>query len=106
MLHDITSAEQGVVSTVLLDKDRGVHKRHDLEDGDYVTFRDAKGMEALQDTQHKVTVLDPYRFSIGDTSGMGPYQGGATAVQCKVSTPVSFAPLAASLAKPELLEAK
>jgi len=103
MLHDITSAEQGVVSTVLLDKDRGVHKRHDLEDGDYVTFRDAKGMDDLEGTQHRVTVIDPYRFSIGDTSGIGPYQGGATAVQAKVSIPVPFQPLAASLAKPEFM---
>ena len=83
-------------------------------------------------------VIDPFTFSIGDTSAMGAYQGGATAVQvwviaswlyqhrpnscyfivylqfmsvlypylggqAKVSTPVSFLPLAESLAAPEFM---
>merc|ERR1711871_1290714 len=103
MLHDITSANPGVVSTVLLDKDRNVHKRHDLEDGDYVTFRDAAGMEALEGAHHQIKVIDPFKFSIGDTSGLGPYTGGATAVQAKVSTAVRFKPLQESMAAPEFM---
>ena len=38
MVHDITSANPGVVKTVMLDKDRGVHKRHDLEVPTFIAF--------------------------------------------------------------------
>lgn len=46
--------------------------RHGLEDGDFVTFTEVEGMEALNDAPpRKITVKGPYTFSIGDVSGLG-----------------------------------
>ena len=53
--------------------------RHGLEDGDYVTFTEIRGMEGLNNSDpRKVTVKGPYTFSIGDVSGLGKYEGGGT----------------------------
>ncbi|KAL3954003.1 hypothetical protein ACCO45_011959 [Purpureocillium lilacinum] len=52
--------EEGLVSA--LDE-----TRHGLEDGDYVTFSEVEGMEALNGCEpRKITVKGPYTFSIGD----------------------------------------
>lgn len=55
--------EEGLVSA--LDE-----TRHGLEDGDFVTFTEVEGMEALNNSEpRKITTKGPYTFSIGDVSG-------------------------------------
>jgi len=52
--------------------------RHGLEDGDFVTFAEIKGMEALNGcTPRQITVLGPYTFSIGDTSDLPAFVEGS-----------------------------
>ncbi|GAM34828.1 ubiquitin activating enzyme [Talaromyces pinophilus] len=78
--------------------------RHGLEDGDYVTFTEVKGMEGLNNSDpRKVTVKGPYTFSIGDVSGLGKYEGGGLYTQVKMPKFLDFQPLREQLKKPELL---
>eukprot|EP00117_Sycon_ciliatum_P031358 scpid5278/ scgid24543/ Ubiquitin-like modifier-activating enzyme 1; Ubiquitin-activating enzyme E1 len=76
--------------------------RHGLEDGDYVTFHEVKGMTEINACEpRKVKVLGPYTFSIGDTSALSPYVGGGTATQVKMPKVVHFSSLRESMAAPE-----
>lgn len=78
--------------------------RHGLEDGDFVTFTEVKGMEGLNNAApKKVTVKGPYTFSIGDVSGLGDYQGGGLFQQVKMPKFIDFQPLSEQLKKPELM---
>ncbi|KAL9115585.1 MAG: hypothetical protein Q9187_007260, partial [Circinaria calcarea] len=78
--------------------------RHGLEDGDYVTFTELQGMEALNNAEpRKVTVKGPYTFSIGDVSGLGQYKRGGLYSQVKMPKFIKFQPLSEQLKKPEML---
>ena len=78
--------------------------RHGLEDGDFVTFSEIQGMEALNDAEpRKVTVKGPYTFSIGDVSALGQYKQGGLYTQVKMPKILDFEPLKQQLKKPELL---
>jgi ubiquitin-activating enzyme E1 len=78
--------------------------RHGFEDGDYVTFSEIQGMEALNDAApRKITVKGPYTFSIGDVSGLGQYKRGGLYTQAKMPKFIDFQPLSEQLKKPELL---
>ncbi|KAI9844203.1 MAG: E1 ubiquitin-activating protein [Thelocarpon superellum] len=75
--------------------------RHGLEDGDYVTFSEVEGMEALNNAApRKVSVKGPYTFSIGGVSGLGEYKRGGLFTQAKMPQFIDFEPLALQLAKP------
>ena len=78
--------------------------RHGLEDGDFVTFTEVHGMEALNNSEpRKITVKGPYTFSIGDVSKLGQYKAGGLYTQVKMPKIISFQPLSEQLKKPELL---
>lgn len=76
--------------------------RHGLEDGDFVTFTEVEGMEAINDSApRKITVKGPYTFSIGDVSGLGQYQRGGLYTQVKMPKIIDFQPLREQLKTPE-----
>ncbi|KZW04092.1 ubiquitin activating enzyme [Exidia glandulosa HHB12029] len=76
--------------------------RHGLEDGDYVTFTEVKGMSELNQCEpRKITVKGPYTFTIGDTSGFSDYISGGTFTQVKMPKVIEFKSLAESLKNPE-----
>ncbi len=78
--------------------------RHGLEDGDFVTFAEVKGMEGLNDSApRKITVKGPYTFSIGDVSGLGQYESGGLYTQVKMPKIIDFESMSAQLEKPELM---
>lgn len=75
--------------------------RHGLEDGDFVTFSEVKGMDGLNSSEpRQIKVLGPYTFSIGDTSNLSPYEIGGYFHQVKMPKKVAFKPLRESIAKP------
>jgi ubiquitin-activating enzyme E1 len=79
--------EEGLVSA--LDE-----TRHGLEDGDFVTFTELQGMEALNSAEpRKVTVKGPYTFSIGDVTGLGQYERGGIYTQVKMPKFIDFKPM-------------
>jgi len=89
--------EEGLVSA--LDE-----TRHGLEDGDYVTFSEVEGMEALNGCEpRKVTVKGPYTFSIGDVSGLGQYKRGGLYQQVKMPKFVDFKSISAAMKDPEFV---
>ncbi|KAF5000592.1 hypothetical protein FGRMN_1624 [Fusarium graminum] len=89
--------EEGLVSA--LDE-----TRHGLEDGDYVTFSEVEGMEALNGAEpRKITVKGPYTFSIGDVSGLGQYKRGGMYTQVKMPKIVNFKDFTTALKEPEFL---
>ncbi|CEI40335.1 Ubiquitin-activating enzyme E1 1 [Fusarium venenatum] len=89
--------EEGLVSA--LDE-----TRHGLEDGDYVTFSEVEGMEALNGAEpRKIVVKGPYTFSIGDVSGLGQYKRGGMYQQVKMPKVINFKDFTASLKEPEFL---
>ncbi|TPX30935.1 hypothetical protein SmJEL517_g05591 [Synchytrium microbalum] len=78
--------------------------RHGLEDGDYVTFKEVKGMTELNSAQpQKIKVTGPYGFKIGDTTKFNDYLDGGIFTQVKQPKTLKFLPLKESLAKPEFL---
>lgn len=65
--------------------------RHGLEDGDFVTFSEVKGMEELNGCEpRKVTVKGPYTFAIDDTTGLGDYKSGGIFTQVKMPKILEF----------------
>ncbi|ORX50072.1 ubiquitin-activating enzyme E1 [Piromyces finnis] len=90
------SADQSVVTC--LDE-----TRHNLEDGDYVTFTEVKGMTELNGCEpRKISVLGPYTFSIGDTSNLSDYVSGGLFHQVKQPKTLKFKSLVDSIKEPEL----
>ena len=78
--------------------------RHGLEDGDFVTFTEVQGMEALNNAEpRKITVKGPYTFSIGDVSNLGQYNRGGLYQQVKMPKVINFQSLSGQLKKPDLL---
>ncbi|KDQ20703.1 hypothetical protein BOTBODRAFT_26721 [Botryobasidium botryosum FD-172 SS1] len=76
--------------------------RHGLEDGDFVTFSEVKGMESLNGCQpRKITVKGPYTFAIGDTTNLEDYISGGIFTQVKMPKVIKFKPLRDSLKEPE-----
>ncbi|KAG0338439.1 SPS-sensor component ptr3 [Podila humilis] len=96
MIAEISSETEGIVTC--LDE-----TRHGLEDGDYVTFVEVKGMDLNDAVPRKVKVLGPYTFSIGDTSALGNYVSGGLFQQVKMPKQIDFLSLKESLQKPEFL---
>ncbi|KAF2010116.1 ubiquitin-activating enzyme E1 [Aaosphaeria arxii CBS 175.79] len=78
--------------------------RHGLEDGDFVTFTEVEGMEALNDSApRKIEVKGPYTFSIGDVAGLGQYKRGGQYHQVKMPKIIDFEPFSKQLKNPEHL---
>jgi len=91
MIASISNEENGVVTC--LDE-----HRHDLQDGDHVTFTELKGMSELNGCEPmEIKVPSPYTFTIGDTTKMEPYVSGGVATQVKIPKTMSFRSLAECL---------
>ncbi|XP_059490733.1 ubiquitin-like modifier-activating enzyme 1 [Neocloeon triangulifer] len=102
MIASITNDTEAVVTTV---------EKHGFEDGDHVIFNEIKGMTELnadpmqspEAQAHRIKVLGPYTFSIGDTTGLSHYTGGGVATQVKMPDKVDFLPFSKALGKPEFV---
>ncbi|UYV64203.1 UBA1 [Cordylochernes scorpioides] len=97
MVASVSKDAQGVVTCL-------EETRHGFEDGDYVTFAEVKGMEELNScAPRRISVLGPYTFSIGDTSGYSNYTSGGVASQVKMPKTLAFKPLEESLTEAEFV---
>lgn len=98
IIRSITNDEQGIVELL-------GNQKHTLEDGDECTFVGVEGMKLnegeshddaavtsdnINDTIHKVTVINPYSFKIGDTRKFGPYVSKGIVKQLKTKVMVDF----------------
>ena len=79
IVKDISSSENGVV---MIDDNLG---RLSYEDGDYVVFKEVKGMEDVNDgLPRQIKYISPFAFSIGNTLKYGKYITGGIVEQVKV----------------------
>ncbi|XP_066272091.1 ubiquitin-like modifier-activating enzyme 6 [Branchiostoma lanceolatum] len=94
----VTKADPGVVTCL-------ENRMHGFETGDVVTFKEVIGMDALNGTSHKISVISPYAFSICDTTSekFQPYKHGGMARQVKETTLMNFESLEKQLTSPNLL---
>eukprot|EP00106_Octopus_bimaculoides_P021056 XP_014788498.1 PREDICTED: ubiquitin-like modifier-activating enzyme 6 [Octopus bimaculoides] len=97
-IGNITKANPGVVSCL-------ENTRHYLQTADKVTFKEIKGMTALNGKVCTVSVLNPFTFTICDTSReeFNEYDHGGICVQLKVSEKGHHECLETQLTKPNLL---
>eukprot|EP00833_Pecoramyces_ruminatium_P003230 jgi/Orpsp1_1/1177262/evm.model.c7180000060725.1 len=100
--------KSGMVAAITKSADQSVvtcldETRHNLEDGDYVTFTEIKGMTELNGCEpRKISVLGPYTFSIGDTSNLSDYVSGGLFHQVKQPKTLKFKSLVDSIKEPEM----
>eukprot|EP01155_Anaeramoeba_flamelloides_P052866 Anaeramoba_flamelloidesc42890_g1_i1.p1 GENE.c42890_g1_i1~~c42890_g1_i1.p1 ORF type:complete len:1027 (-),score=324.66 c42890_g1_i1:198-3257(-) len=97
MITSITKANPGVVTNTM-------EARHGFEDGDWVEFSEVGGMTELNGTKRQIKYMNPYEFSIGDTSDLSEYKlegSGGYATQTKVPFKVSYKSLRQALDEPE-----
>ncbi|KAL3985654.1 ubiquitin-activating enzyme E1 family protein [Acanthocheilonema viteae] len=78
---------------------------HGLEDGDYVTFSEVRGMTELNGIEPlKITVKKPDVFNIGKVAAdFSPYVEGGRFTQVKVPSTVSHKSLKESLDEPDIV---
>lgn len=94
MISLITNASPGIVTT--LDK-----ARHGLETGDYVTFEEVEGMVELNGSKPRpVKVINPFSFSIEDTTGYETCTAGGHFRQVKQPKEIKFESLRTRLKNP------
>ncbi|EDV26442.1 uncharacterized protein TRIADDRAFT_54436 [Trichoplax adhaerens] len=97
LLSNVSKDNPAVVKTIY-----GV--RHGLTTGDYVKFREIKGMTALNNRIEQITVISPDEFTICDTTSdqFGSYANGGTCVRVKIPFNVQFEDLSTQFNKPDI----
>lgn len=98
MIQKISNKKEGVVELIQ-------NVKHKLEDGDEVVLQGIEGMklkegmkhddpevksDSINDTIHKVKVLTPYSFTIGDTEKFEAYERNGIAKQLKTKVKFKF----------------
>lgn len=78
--------------------------KHNLEDGSLVLFSGLQGSTELNGTSQTVKVVNTTSFRIGNTTGLGAYTGGGTALQLRKSGLFRFSSLSDNLRNPVLDE--
>ncbi|CAH0547040.1 unnamed protein product [Brassicogethes aeneus] len=97
MVADISSEKEAIVTCI-------DDTRHGMEDGDYITFSEVKGITELNNCNPiKIKVLGPYTFVIGDTTKFSKYEHGGIATQVKMPKVVNFKSLTESLENPDFI---
>ena len=89
----ITKEERGLVCM-------HEEKKHGLNDGDTVVFREVKGMTEINGKEFKIEVKSPDSFLIGDTRNFSDYLSGGIATEIKVPFEMKFHDLEKSLRYP------
>jgi len=105
---DGNPAKSAMIASISKDGEKGVvacldETRHGFEDGEVVKFTEVKGMTEVNEKEFPVTVIGPYTFSIGNTSGFSDYVSGGVALQVKKPKVLSFKSLESSITEPEML---
>uniref|UniRef100_A0A6Q2Y6G8 Ubiquitin-activating enzyme E1 C-terminal domain-containing protein n=1 Tax=Esox lucius TaxID=8010 RepID=A0A6Q2Y6G8_ESOLU len=95
-IQNITLDDPGVVTCM-------DGRTHGLQTGQSILFREVNGMDQLNGTARQVTVLSPYSFAIGDTSGLQPYAHGGFFLLVKTPRTYSFETMEHQLCEPKVL---
>jgi len=100
LIKKISCEEKGIVEILPTAK-------HKFQDGDEVHFTDITGMklregqkhedpdcksDSINDTIHKVEVITPYSFKVGDTTKYTEYEGNGIGKQLRMKLTMDFKP--------------
>ena len=97
MVEKIETLEGGETVVRVLDD-----TRHNLEDGDCVTFAEVGGMDELNGCEPRpVKVTGPYTFTMTGCEGMGAHTLGGIMHQVKQPKTIAFKPLREAIANPD-----
>ncbi|XP_046881054.1 ubiquitin-like modifier-activating enzyme 1 [Hypomesus transpacificus] len=97
MIDHISKGNPGIVTC-------SVDQCHGFEDDCSVSFSEIRGMTELNSYGAvDITVLSPYSFSIGDTSGLSEYEKGGVATEVKKPQTLRFKSMDEALLDPKLL---
>jgi len=97
-IHSISKSNPCTIKTL-------ENRRHNLDTGDHVTFREINGMTQMNNKQHKITYVDPFTFTIDlDTTPetYSPHLHGGICMKIKQPTSLTFEPLHQQLKSPHL----
>lgn len=97
--------KEAIIAGITFEKDATVYTHTDkllpFQDGDYVSFKEVKGMVELNaQPPRRIKVTGKHSFSIGDTSGFSPYHTGGIARQVKMPKDITFRSWAESELRP------
>ncbi|KAF2072851.1 hypothetical protein CYY_005828 [Polysphondylium violaceum] len=96
-ISHISNEQQAIITTM-------DNHMHQFEDGDTVTFKEVFGMTEINNSTHKVTVLNPFSFKIPfDTTNYSKYERGGIVSQVKSIDILNFKPLNESIKSPDIL---
>ncbi|CAL9700275.1 unnamed protein product [Knipowitschia caucasica] len=95
-IQSITQDNPGVVTCM-------DNHPHGLETGQCVIFREVYGMDQLNDTIRKISVLSPHSFTIGDTTLLCPYAHGGFVVLVKTPKMYTFETMEKQLCDPQVV---
>ena len=97
-IKSITNGCPGVVEIDPIENNLGEKNYLKISTGDFVSFRDVKGMLELNDTPPRpIRVIDKTKFTIEDTSKFQEFTGVGIVDEVKVPRPAIFKPLAEAI---------
>ncbi len=96
MIAYISRDSKGIVTTF-------DEKRHDLEDGDHVKFKEVRGMTEVNGKEFQINVLSPFSFSIGDTTNFSDYENSGIVIESKKAIQLDFTPIHEAINSPSYL---
>ncbi|XP_072319918.1 ubiquitin-like modifier-activating enzyme 6 [Eucyclogobius newberryi] len=95
-IQSITQDNPGVVTCM-------DNHPHGLETGQCVVFREVNGMDELNGTVQKISVLSPHSFTIEDTTQLCPYAHGGFVVLVKTPKTYTFETMEKQLCDPQVV---
>ena len=97
-IKSITNDCPGIVEIDPIENISGKKNYLKIGTGDFVSFRDVKGMTELNDTPPRpVRVIDKTKFTIEDTSKLQEFTGTGIVEEVKVPRPAIFKPLSEAI---------
>ena len=97
-IKSITNGCPGVVEIDPIENNLGEKNYLKISTGDFVSFRDVKGMVELNDTPPRpIRVIDKTKFTIEDTSKFQEFTGVGIVDEVKVPRPAIFKPLSEAI---------
>ena len=97
-IKSITNDCPGIVEIDPIENTSGKKNYLKIGTGDFVSFRDVKGMTELNDTPPRpVRVIDKTKFTIEDTSKLQEFTGTGIVEEVKVPRPAIFKPLSEAI---------
>ncbi|EGC35357.1 hypothetical protein DICPUDRAFT_47751 [Dictyostelium purpureum] len=78
---------------------------HGFEDNDMVEFKEIIGLDQINNTKHKIQVVNSNSFSINlNISNYSPYQRGGIVAQIKTTNKLNFKSLKESIVNPDIID--